>query len=426
MNRIHLNSKRGILLKNTVMLYILQFSSSILSLAAVPYETRILGPAIYGYLGAATAVMVYFQLVIDFGFLLSATEEVSRRREDPEALNRIFTGVTICKVFLSLASALVLTVLCRVIPAWQEKRTLFLLTFLSTALTSMIPDYLYRGLEKMTAITVRTVLIRLFFTVAIFLFLKTPEDLLVVPTLNIIGNFFALLGAFWHLHRRMGIRFAKVTKKDVGTLFRRASTFFYSRIATTAYTAFNTVLLDILTAGGAATGLYTSADKLIATGKNALSPVSDSLYPYMVKNRDFKLVKKVLTIAMPIIIAGCTGAFIWAEPLCGLLFGADFAPAGKVLRAMLPVGIVILPSYICGFPMLSAMGLTKHANYSVIFGTVCHLVMLLTLYLTRTITTVSLGCAVSVTETLILAYRLVVIYRHRELLAPEKGESECG
>ncbi len=420
MNRIHLNSKRGVLLKNTVMLYILQFSSSILSLAAVPYETRVLGPAIYGYLGAATAVMVYFQLVIDFGFLLSATEEVSRRREDPEALNRIFTGVTICKVFLSLASALVLVILCQVIPAWQEKRTLFLLTFLSTALTSMIPDYLYRGLEKMTAITVRTVLIRLFFTVAIFLFLKSPEDLLVVPTLNIIGNFFALLGAFWHLHRRMGIRFTKVTGKDVGALFRRASTFFYSRIATTAYTAFNTVLLDILTAGGAATGLYTSADKLITTGKNALSPVSDSLYPYMVKNRDFKLVKKVLTIAMPIIIVGCTGAFLWAEPLCALLFGADFAPAGKVLRAMLPVGVVILPSYICGFPMLSAMGLTKHANYSVIFGTVCHLIMLLTLYLTGSITTVTLGCAVSVTETLILAYRLVVIYRHRDLLRPKE------
>ena len=420
MNRIHLNSKRGVLLKNTVMLYILQFSSSILSLAAVPYETRVLGPAIYGYLGAATAVMVYFQLVIDFGFLLSATEEVSRRREDPEALNRIFTGVTICKVFLSLASALVLVILCQVIPAWQEKRTLFLLTFLSTALTSMIPDYLYRGLEKMTAITVRTVLIRLFFTVAIFLFLKSPEDLLVVPTLNIIGNFFALLGAFWHLHRRMGIRFTKVTGKDVGALFRRASTFFYSRIATTAYTAFNTVLLDILTAGGAATGLYTSADKLITTGKNALSPVSDSLYPYMVKNRDFKLVKKVLTIAMPIIIVGCTGAFLWAESLCELLFGADFAPAGKVLRAMLPVGVVILPSYICGFPMLSAMGLTKHANYSVIFGTVCHLIMLLTLYLTGSITTVTLGCAVSVTETLILAYRLVVIYRHRDLLRPKE------
>ncbi len=420
MNRIHLNSKRGVLLKNTVMLYILQFSSSILSLAAVPYETRVLGPAIYGYLGAATAVMVYFQLVIDFGFLLSATEEVSRRREDPEALNRIFTGVTICKVFLSLASALVLVILCQVIPAWQEKRTLFLLTFLSTALTSMIPDYLYRGLEKMTAITVRTVLIRLFFTVAIFLFLKSPEDLLVVPTLNIIGNFFALLGAFWHLHRRMGIRFTKVTGKDVGALFRRASTFFYSRIATTAYTAFNTVLLDILTAGGAATGLYTSADKLITTGKNALSPVSDSLYPYMVKNRDFKLVKKVLTIAMPIIIVGCTGAFLWAESLCALLFGADFAPAGKVLRAMLPVGVVILPSYICGFPMLSAMGLTKHANYSVIFGTVCHLIMLLTLYLTGSITTVTLGCAVSVTETLILAYRLVVIYRHRDLLRPKE------
>lgn len=418
MKRIPLNGKRGVLLKNTVMLYILQFSSSILSLAAVPYETRILGPTIYGYLGAATAVMVYFQLVIDFGFLLSATEEVSRRRDDPAALNQILTGVTLCKLLLSLLSAAALAILCQLIPAWKEKQALFYLTFAATALNSLMPDYLYRGLERMTAITVRTVLIRIFFTAAIFLLLKRPEDLLVVPTLNIIGNFFALLGAFLHLRRRIGVRFRHVSRRETGALFRRASTFFYSRIATTAYTAFNTVLLDILTAGGAATGFYTTADKLITTGKNALSPVSDSLYPYMVKNRDFKLVRKVLAVTMPIIILGCTGAFIWAKPLCVLLFGPAYAPAGQILRTMLPVGVVILPSYICGFPMLSAMGLTKHANYSVIFGTACHISMLLVLFFTGRISTVSLGCAVSITESLILCYRLLIIYRHRDLLRP--------
>ena len=68
MSRFQLKSPMGTLLKNTMMLQILQFSTYILALIAVPYETRVLGPEGYGILGAATAIMVYFQLVVDFIF----------------------------------------------------------------------------------------------------------------------------------------------------------------------------------------------------------------------------------------------------------------------------------------------------------------------------------------------------------------------
>ena len=186
-----------------------------------------------------------------------------------------------------------------------------------------------------------------------------------------------------------------------------------------SYSALNTIILDFISASGATTGYYTSAERLITTGKNALSPISDSLYPYMVKNRDFKLVKKVLMIREPIILVFCTCCFIWAEPLCRLVFGPDFAPAGQVLRAMLPVGVVILPSYILGFPVLSAMGMPKHANYSVIFGSVIHAVNLLILFCTGNINMVTLGISMSVAEALILGYRVVVIWRHRDVF--QKG-----
>lgn len=89
---------------------------------AVPYESRVLSPVNYGKLGVAAAIMVYFQLVIDFGFLLSATEEVSRRRDDKEAVSKILTAVTISKLFLAGISAVVLLILCRAIPAGGQIR----------------------------------------------------------------------------------------------------------------------------------------------------------------------------------------------------------------------------------------------------------------------------------------------------------------
>ena len=139
----------------------------------------------------------------------------------------------------------------------------------------------------------------------------------------------------------------------------------------------------------------------------------------MVKNHDYKLVKKVLLILEPIIIFFCAVVFIFARPLCAFAFGEDFRPTGDVLRVMLPAAVITLPSYICGFPMLSSMGLAKHANNSTIFGSVIHVVNLTLLYLTGNLNMITLGAAMSVAELLIFGYRLFIIYRYRDRL---KGE----
>ena len=147
-----------------------------------------------------------------------------------------------------------------------------------------------------------------------------------------------------------------------------------------------------------------------------MSPVADSLYPYMVKNRDFKLIKKVLLIAEPVIILGCLIVFIFAEPLCVWFFGAEYGPVAPILRVMLPILVLILPSYILGFPTLTAMGLSKHANYSVIFGSCIHVINLAVLYFSGHMNGITLAALITVAETLILGYRIVVIWLHRDLL----------
>ena len=83
---------------------------------------------------------------------------------------------------------------------------------------------------------------------------------------------------------------------------------------------------------------------------------------------------------------------------------------------MLPSAVIILPNYICGFPMLSSMGLAKHANTSTIVGSVIHVMNLLILYLTDSLNMITLGAAMSVAEALIFIYRLFVIFIYRDRL----------
>ena len=414
------DKKKVELLKNTIMLYVLIFSSYIMGFITVPYQTRVFGPRIYGVVGVAAAVMVYFQLVIDFGFLLSATQEVSANREDKKKLSVIFSSITINKLLLILLSSVVMLIVCSMVAQWREYFLFFVLTFISTAISSLMPDYLYRGLEKMETITVRTVLIRLFFTLMIFIVVKEPKDYVFIPVLNIIGNSFALIGVYFHLYKKLGINLHWCGVDDLVKRFKASAIFFFSRIATTLYTATNTVVLDLLSAG-TMTGYYTSADKIVATAKSGISPISDSLYPYMIKNRDFKLVRKILLILEPIIIIGCLVVFIFAKPLCVWFFGAEYEQTATILRALLPVVAVILPTYILGFPVLGAMGLNKHANYSTMFGSLIHICQLVLLWSIGELNLVTLGIATSVTETVILIYRIIVVIKNKGLL---KGREE--
>lgn len=409
------NLKNRALLKNTAMLYVLQFSTYFFSLVTVPYQTRIMGPAIYGKVGVAFAFIAYFQLFLDFGFMLSATADVSRNRNDKEYVSKIFTSITLIKLFFSTTSLLFMGLLCLTIDKFRAEAALYFAFLISTIIGSFLPDYIYRGVEKMTAITVRALLIRLFSTVCIFIFLKKPEDYTVVPTFLLIGNLGAVTGVFIHLKKKLGIWFKRVTFEDMFADLKKSSSFFFSRIATTVYTVTNTVIIDFIDSTGLSTGFYTSADKLVTASKNCFSPISDSLYPYMIKNRDFKMVKKVLGIFMPLILTGCIIVWIFAEPLCVFIFGRDFAGAGRILRALLPVVAVILPSYILGFPTLGAMGLAKYANYSIYIGTVIQLSGIIVLYLSGAISVMSLSIMTSASEVAVFLFRLFTVVKNSSI-----------
>ena len=142
----------------------------------------------------------------------------------------------------------------------------------------------------MKSITVRSVCIKLFFTVMIFVFLREPSQYYIVPLLNIIGNAGAVVFVYADLKKRVGVGFVKVSLKEVLQSLKRSSIFFYSRIASTVYSATNTFIMGCIYGDASPiVGYYTSADKLITTAKQVITPVTDSLYPYMVRKKDFNL-----------------------------------------------------------------------------------------------------------------------------------------
>ena len=144
------------------MLYLLQFSTYLFSFLTIPYQTRILGPQLFGVLGVALAVMSYFQLFLDFGFMLSATEEIAENRDDKSFISKKILSVAVIKLTFTIVSFLILGLMLKFIKPLREYRFLYIIYLLAFSVNSFLPDYLFRGIEKMSAVTLRTVFVKLF------------------------------------------------------------------------------------------------------------------------------------------------------------------------------------------------------------------------------------------------------------------------
>ena len=416
--------QHSVLLVNTIMLYILRFSTIFLSFITQGYQSRVLGMELLGTLGAAQYTTNFFQIFIDFGFILSATAEVSRQRDDKKALSRVLTSVVLAKTaFIAISFAVLFLFVAPGLKDDKEVLT-YVLFLIGTALNSFLPDFMYRGLEQMTTITVRAVSIKFFATMMIFLFVHQPQDYYRVPLFTAIGNIGAIVFVYWHLFTKMGVRFCGVSWREVWVELKDSSQFFLSKVAASINSNLNGILLSAV-AGSAATGLYTNADKIIGAARSGMSPIADSLYPHMMKHRNFGLIKKAMLLVYPVILLGCAIVFIFAEPLLVFWLGAGGSQVVLPLRLLIPVAVFSFPNYVLGYPTMGAMGLAKFANISVVFGTFIYLAGVAVIWFTCGISLVSLCLLTGVTEGSILAFRLVVIVKNRKLMgAGANGKSD--
>ncbi|MBQ4282999.1 MAG: oligosaccharide flippase family protein [Lachnospira sp.] len=413
---------KNVVLKNTVMLYILTLSNYVFGFITVPYLTRVLGATVYGNVGFGLAFATYVQLFLDFGFILSATAAVAKVSDDKERVSKIFTAVTICKFILIVLSLVIVMVLCFTVPKFNADYKLYILFWLYMAVNCLIPDFLYRGLEQMEVITIRTVIMKAIFTVCIFLFVKSPEQYYAVPVFYMLGALTAVIMAYVHVFGKLGVGFKKVSWAEVWKSMKDSSAFFLSRIASTIYTALNTIIFGFVYNGSPILGYYSASEKVISAGRGAIAPVSESIYPYMVKKKNYGMVKKVIFIGEAILIAGCTFVFVLAEPLCAIAFGEEYRGAANILRCMLPMIILALPTYVIAFPVLTPLGMVKYANLSTIIGAVCQVIGLLVLYATGVINVYNVCILSCFVELIVLLIRVWAMFKGLRLQREKEKE----
>lgn len=411
--RIDKKKELNKLFSNTFMLYILQISGYIFPLLTFPYLTRVLGANNYGITVLVNAIMVYFQMFVDFGFLLSATKECSINRCDKGKLERIVGSIIQSKLILASLAFIVLIILTLNIESFKDKSLFIVLSYIPIIISIFITDYLFRGLEIMSAITYRTIISKIIYMVLIFILIKKPSDYILIPIIATISNIFVVVWSWYYILKKLEIRLRIVSLKEVYDAIKDSSLFFVSRIASTIYSASNTIILGNVY-NNEYLGLYGASNTLISSARSLMSPIADSIYPYMVQNKNYKLVKAIILILTPIIFIGTGILYVFAELFIRIISGEEFIKAVPLFRAMLPLIIITLPTYLLGYPMLGSMGKMKEANLSVVYGSIFHILGFIVLYFTSKINMIYIINLTCMTETIILIIRCYYVWKYKD------------
>lgn len=401
------------LVKNTFMLYLLTAAKIILPLITLPYLTRVLNEGAYGAVAYVKAFMSYVQLFIDFGFLLSATKNVTLARNEKQRLGLIVWDTIVEKLLLAVASFIVLLICIAFIPLLRENALFAIMYFISILLSVFLVDFYFRGIEKMEMVAIPYIISKVTSTILTLYVIKNDDDIMLIPILEIAGTAMACtIAIIFFLREKLPFKIhgMKVLLSDI----KDSSVFFASNFATTFLGSFTTIIAG-LALSKMEIAYWSVCMQLVSAVKVMYSPITNSLYPYMLKNPKRKTINRTLLIFMPIVLVGCAFTYVFASMILTVLGGRKYAIAGEILRLLVPVLLFSFPGMMYGWPALGAIGKEKQTTLTTVAAAVFQVCSVLILLSTNMISLTSLAISCGLAEFVLFIARFYFYRKNKGL-----------
>ena len=393
------------LLENFLSLSVLQGANYILPLITLPYLVRVLGPEKFGLIAFAQSFIQYFNIFTDYGFNLSATREISIYRDNKEKVSEIFSSVMIIKFGLMIISLLILSFLVFTIPKFRNDWLVYFFTFGMVFGNVLFPIWFFQGIERMKYITILNITARLIFTICIFIFIRKTSDYIYVPLLNSLGFFIAGSLAIYIILKNFQLKIILPKFQIIFKYFKDSTQFFLSRVSVSMYTSTNTFVLGLFT-DNKMVGYYSIAEKLYIALQQIYHPLVNTLYPYIAHKRNVHLYKKIFKFVVFFNITILLCIFISSNQIIEIIFGKGLEISSNIFKILIFSAIIVVPSILLGYPFLAAMGYPNYANFSVVLGSIFHLVGLGVLIIFHLINGYTVALMVLLTESFVLIIRL--------------------
>ena len=369
-------------LKTNVLLNLLNtFVNIAIPVVTFPYAARVLqleGLGLANFLGS---VVNYIVLITGLGIPMYAVKEVARYRDDVRVRNHCTMEIATLSFILCLIGYVVVAALCVAVPRINEHTDLFLILSLTIIFTAIGVNWFYQAIEEFKFITVRAIFFRIFAAVCLFMFVHSPNDLLLYCCCMVslaVGN---NIINFVHLRKFIDIRTIAWRKLKIVRHLKPTLQVFLPNLITSIYGNLNIVMIGFMQ-DDAAVGIYSAGNKLVLIVLMVITSLSVVLLPRCSnlvetgKLEEFRTISlKTVHLIFATALPCMAGMMLLSTPLIVLFCGETFVPASAVVTWTAPVLLLIGLSNVIGIQILYPLGKQNIVVWSMVVGILLNFVL---------------------------------------------------
>ncbi|MFT3931307.1 MAG: flippase [Spongiibacteraceae bacterium] len=369
--------------KNILAMYFVQFANMIVPLMTTPYLARVLGLQSFGQLAFAQAAAMYFVLITDWGFTLSAPAQLIRAAKAGNSTTQIFNDVISAKLILLAASFALVVIGTLILPTERQNWDLHFAAWLICAGNLLTVGWALQAQERLDLLAISTFVGKITVLPITFLLVHGPEDTWWAALINslsvVVTGIISLILARKHIAYQWQFSF-----KGAISQLKLSVDIFLSNAAVSMYTFSSTVILGVLSSP-TEVALFSSADKIRATVQSFIGPINQTMYPkahLAAAESDLAVkahIRRIFIIQMA--ISGIMTVFLLAGAphLITLIYGSQFSEAVPVLRLLAFLPLVIGASNVFGLQGMLPLAMNKLFSRIVVLTAVVSFALLIPL-----------------------------------------------
>lgn len=346
-----------------------------------PYIARFLEPQGLGEAQFALQFSRYFMLVASLGIPIYGVRELAKTTANADERKELSAALLRLQIITAIATSIVYVFVITYFNLPVASTKLLWIAGVQVFLSWTSIEWLLVGLEAFKAIALRTLILRLLASVAMFLCIHNPSDaiwyVLIVVVSFVGGN--ALL--WMHLYQiKMKL---SLTKGQITAHLKPILILGVTQLCIIMYTVFDTVWVGLLSTA-IAVGFYTTALKLSKIGIAFVTSLGNMLIPRTARSLNqidthnahlYYSFLFVVDLSVPMSV----GLFLLA-PECILLFsGSAYMPAVLAMKILAVLPVTIGLSNVFGMQILAVAGKDMALLTSVLLGLIVHLSLSLVL-----------------------------------------------
>lgn len=364
--------------KNVILSTAYQLLTVITPFITAPYIARVLGADGVGIVSYTESIQTYFSMFAALGTVGYGTREIARVRNNVAARSKLFFEIELLTILTTTFCLLLWFV-------WIYANVNYRVYYLVWTMTilSVIFDisWLYMGMEQFQYIVYRNAFFRILGIVALFLFVKTHDDLAIYIAIT-AGS--ALLGnlSMWLYLPKMVVR-VEWRHLRVWPHFKETLIYFIPTIATSIYTVLDKTLLGIFVGSAVENGYYEQTTKIIRISQSltfaALNSVLQARMSLLFAEQKFaeiherirKSIDYILFMGFGVVF-GLIGV---ADVFVPWFFGPGYDKVIPLLQLMSPIILIIGISNCLGSQYYTPAGLRKTSAKFIILGSIVNLLL---------------------------------------------------